>query len=352
MITRELKLKPNKKQTAKLEEWLWILTGVFNFAVRKIELNANNKKYFKKNDFGNLLAGHSEKLGVPSHTIQAVLMTAFNAWKKCFRKQARKPHLKSVRRKLRSIPFPDLFNRKYITNNHIKLQIFGEIKYFKQDVPDGQIKNLRLVRKASGWYCQLTIDTDHIFPVKDTTKTVGIDTGFKTLATLSDGTKFDNQRMFVQSQTRLAKAQRGKNRKLTARLNERIKNRRRDYNHKVSRQIVENYQEIYITNDNLRGQAVVFGKSVSDAGISQLRLYLLYKGDKHGRVVKLVDSRNSTRTCSNCGCRSGPTGLDELDARFWVCIRCGTKHDRDINAAVITLKVGSGYDLVNPKLLC
>lgn len=46
MITRELKLKPNKKQVKQLEEWLWILTGVYNWALRKIELDAQDKIYY------------------------------------------------------------------------------------------------------------------------------------------------------------------------------------------------------------------------------------------------------------------------------------------------------------------
>jgi len=165
------------------------------------------------------------------------------------------------------------------------------------------------------------------------------------LATLSDGITFENQRNFIQGKERLAKAQRGKNKKLTARLHERIKNRRKDYNHKVSREIVENYKNIAITNDNIKGQASKFGKSVHDAGISQLRNFIIYKGDIHGRNVKLVDSKNTTRICSTCGSLTGPTGLAGLKVRTWECEVCGSQHDRDVNAAINILKSGFGTNL-------
>jgi transposase len=136
---------------------------------------------------------------------------------------------------------------------------------------------------------------------------------------------------------------------LTARLHERIKYRRRDYNHKISRFIVEDYSEIYITNDNLRGQSKIFGKSVSDAGISQLRQFISYKSDIHSRKFVLVDSKHTTMTCSVCGSLTGPTGLDKLAVRNWECSVCGVQHDRDINSAKVILNFGLGYSLDNVK---
>ena len=345
VLIRELKLKLNKKQIKQFEEWLSILTGVYNFGIRTIQLNAENKLYFSAFDFQNLCANHSKKLNIPSHTIKEILLRAYKAWKQCFKKQSYRPKLKSIHNKLQSIPFQDILPRSKITNTKIKLPIIGNIRYFKQQIPKGTIKNVRVIKRASGWYCQLCIDTNNIFFVKDTTGKVGIDTGFKTLATLSNGIKYDNKRTFIKGQQRLAQAQRGKNKKLTARLHERIANRRKDYNHKVSRQIVENYKEIYITKDNLKCQSKIFGKSVTDAGIAQLRNFILYKGDNHNRVVKLVDSRNTTMTCSNCGNLTGPTGVSKLAVRVWECCSCGATHDRDINAAMNILKLGLGYRL-------
>ncbi len=345
MIVREIKLKPNKSQIAKLEEWLWCLTGVYNWTSRKIELDAKDKLYHKKFKLQNSLSSVSKKIGIPSHTIQATILQAYTAWDRCFKRISKQPKLKSIHNKLRSICFPDVLKRSRISNNRISLPGIKEIRYLKQELPDGVIKQARIVKCASGWYCQLVIDTKHTFSVKETTDIVGIDTGFKDLAILSNGEKFSNHREFVKGQKRLAQAQRGKRKKLVGRLHERISNRRKDYNHKVSRKIVENFSEIYITNDNLRGQAKVFGKSVSDAGISQLRQFISYKSDNHGRKCVLVDSKNTTLTCSTCGAKTGPTGLGGLKVRFWECSACGAHHDRDVNAAKVVLKTGLGWSL-------
>ena len=347
MLTRQLKLKLTKKQEKRLNDWLLSCQSIYNFGIRKIELNAQNKIYFSKFDFQNLLANHSKKLDIPSHTMSGVLLQAFLAWQRCFKKVSKKPRLKSIRNKLRSIPFPDPI--KAPKDNKILIPLLGKIRFFKQDIPNGKIKNGRIIKRASGWHLQLTIDAKHTFKVKETNEKVGIDTGFKHLAVLSNGIKYENQRNFVKNQNRLAQAQRGKNKKLTAKLHEKIANQRKDHNHKISKEIVTNYKEIYITNDNLRNQSKIFGKSVMDAGISQLREFLIYKGDNHGRIVSLVDSKYTTMTCSSCLARSGPTGLSELDVRDWECSVCGADHDRDINSAMVILDSGLGYNLVNLK---
>ena len=350
MLTRELKLRLTIKQKNLLNQWLFNLTGVYNWAIRKIELNAKNKIYFSKFDFVNLLADHSKVIKVPSHTIQGILDQAYMSWQRCFKKISEEPKLKSVRNKLNSIPFPDPIPITRVSDRAIRLPKLGKVKYFKQKLPVGKIKCGRIIKKASGWYLQLTIDTVHRFPVKVTDKKVGIDTGFKHLAILSDGIKFNNQRNFIKGQKRLAQAQRGKRKKLTARLHERIKLRRRDYNHKVSRYIVENYSEIYITNDNLRGQSKIFGKSISDAGISQLRQFILYKSDIHSRKCVLVDSKYTTMACSVCESLTGPQGLFGLVVRNWECSACGAQHDRDINSAKVILNSGLGYSLDNAEI--
>lgn len=343
MLVRELKLKLTPAQEQSLEEWLWILTGVYNWAIRKIELNARDKIHFSGFDFQNLLAGHGKKLGIPSHVLQAILNQAFLAWKRCFKKIGGKPHFKGRRKPLRSIPFPDPI--KSPKEGRIGLPGLGKMRFFKQELPEGQIKRGRIIKRASGWYLQLTLDAQHTFPVKPTKALVGIDTGFKSLLVLSDGTTFDNPRELRAGARRLAQAQRGKRKQLTARLQERQRNRRKDRNHKISRQIIENYAEIYITNDNLRGQARKFGKSVAEASIHQLRQMLLYKGPNGGRTVQLVDSKYTTKTCSACGCLSGPSGLGGLAVRQWQCQECGAQHDRDINAARNVLTAGAGCAL-------
>jgi putative transposase len=79
VVQYQLNLRLSRAQKKKQLAWLPILGSVFNFGVRKIELNARDGIYFKRNEFHNLLAGHSDRLEIPSHTIQGVLSCAHTA---------------------------------------------------------------------------------------------------------------------------------------------------------------------------------------------------------------------------------------------------------------------------------
>jgi putative transposase len=81
-------------------------------------------------------------------------------------------------------------------------------------------------------------------------------------------------------------------------------------------------------------------KSVLDAGWGMLKTQLQYKGEDAGRCVTIVNERHTTQACSSCRALTGPTGLDSLVVRSWMCSGCGGTHDRDINAAKNILFVG------------
>lgn len=179
----------------------------------------------------------------------------------------------------------------------------------------------RIVKRASGWYLCLWLDTDHRFPVKETDAAVGIDPGFHTLLTLSDGTTFENPRELRIGAKRLAQAQRGGDWCLAARLLERQVNRRKDRNHKISRTLTENYQTIFYSDDHFKGLARTHGKSVSEAGLGQLVGMLAYKGRTGGRAVIPVESKYTTMTCADCRSRTGPTGWCGLAVKQWRCSR-------------------------------
>jgi len=340
VIQTQLKLRLNKTQEAQLEEWLWHLTGVTNWAIRKIELDAKDGIYYSAFDFQNLLAGHSKKLDIPSHVLQAVLGNVRVSWSRCFKKLAKKPQLKGQRNKLTSIPFSDPIRSPI--DNRITLLGLGSVRFHKQDIPEGPIKCGRIVKRASGWYLCLFIAADSKPIPHKSDGLVGIDPGFKHLLTLSTGEKIDHPRELEAGAQRLAQAQRGKNKKQTARLRERQANRRKDRNHKLSRQLVENHSEIYFSKDNYNAIAKKFGKSVTSSSHAQLRSMLAYKCTKSDRRYVEVASKNSTRTCSKCAALTGPVGWVGLKVRFWVCSGCGTEHDRDVNAALNTLLVGAG----------
>lgn len=340
MIQRQLKLKLSKQQENKFLEWFYYLTGVWNWAIRKIELDAEDKIYHSKFDFKNILAGHHKKLGIPSHVIQSILEDAYTAWQRCFKKISKKPRLKGVRNKLNGITFPDPI--KSPKNNKIKIPYLGEVKYFKQEIPEGKIKRARLVKKSSGYYLCLFIDAE---PNKITivdNQEVGIDPGFSTLLTLSNGIKYDNPKELQKSQKRLAQAQRGGNTKLVGRLHEKIKNQKKDRNHKLSRELVSKYAKIYMSKDDLNSLKKTFGKSVANSNHGQLRQMIAYKSRSESREYVEVESKNTTKTCSNCKSLTGPSGKSGLSVRVWKCKACGAEHDRDINAAINVFKSGAG----------
>jgi len=341
MIQAQFKLRLNKKQEALLVGWLCNLTGVWNWAVRKIELNAKDKIYFGAKDFQNLLANHGEKLGIPSHTLQGILSQAHLAWTRCFKKIAKRPHLKGQRNKLNSIPFPDPI--KPPEDNYIGLPGLGKVRFHKQALPEGKIKCGRIVKRASGWYLCLFIAADREPINRVGYGKIGIDPGFKALLTMSDGEVVDHPRELEAIEHRLAQAQRGHDKVLAARLQEKRANQVKDRNHKLSLRLVQENVVIRFSADNHKGVAHKFGKSVSSSSHYQLRQMLSYKSHAGGTEYDEPDSKFSTMTCSVCGSRSGPTGWGGLAVRQWRCSECGTLHDRDVNAARNTLFAGAGY---------
>src|SRR5215210_5578777 len=107
MIQRQLKLKLTMAQEAELERWLYHLTAVWNWGIRKIELDARDGIYHTRKTFQNLLSNHGAKLEIPSHTLQGVLIVAWDSWNRCFKRLSRKPRFKGQRNRLNSIPLPD-----------------------------------------------------------------------------------------------------------------------------------------------------------------------------------------------------------------------------------------------------
>ena len=340
MIVRTLKLRVGNKLDRQLNGWLWNLTGVYNWAIKRIEVNARDRIFEPEKKFQNLLAGHSEKLEIPSHTIQGTLLQAHNAWQRCFKKLAKKPKFKSRRNRLNSISFIDPIQPP--KGCRIRLPGLGNLVFHKQELPEGKIKCGRIIKRATGWYLCLFIDTQHKVTVKDTEAHIGIDPGFHTLLTLSNGEKIENPRELRKGAMRLAQAQRSGNKRLVARIHERQANRRSDRNHKISRKLVENFKTISYSNDNFRGMAKRFGKSVTEAGLGQLTGFIDYKSRTGGRLAVPVPSPKTTMRCSACWSLTGPTGLSGLSVREWKCAVCGTHHDRDLNSAMVIDILGAG----------
>jgi transposase len=340
MIQRQLKLRLNRGQETQLNTWLWHLTGVWNWAIRKIEQDAKDGIYYSQKAFHNLLADHGKKLGIPSHTLQGMLDTAYTAWQRCYKTLAKQPRLKGYRNRLASIPFPDPF--KAPERTHIHIPGIGHVRFHAQALPQGRIKSGRLIKRASGWYLCLFIDAQPQAIPPSGDRAIGIDPGFQHVLTLSTGEKIPHPHELRQTAHRLAQAQHGGRKHLAARLHERLANQRKDRNHKLSRRLVAENQRLVWSKDRQTAIAKTFGKSVASAGHAQLRGMLAYKCTASGRQFLEVPSQYSTKTCSACGSRSGPTGYAGLQVRQWTCADCGSAHDRDVNAAINTLHTGVG----------
>jgi len=342
MINYTVKLMPTPRQERQLKRWLVNLTGVFNWAVRKIELDAADRRYYSLYDFKALLNGHGAKVGIPVQVLQEVAAGAYQAWRECFSGLKRKPRLKGRRRRLNWIVFRQ-GSQMTVRARHVDglAVALGSMRFHRQEIPSGTLKRVRVIKRASGWYGVLTIDADPA-AIPSGSGSVGIDPGFSSLLTLSTGEKIDRATELSRSARRLAQAQRGCRHRLTARLQERVGWQRKDRNHKLSRRLVSENQLIAWSKDRHSGIAKKFGKSVQSSAHYQLREMLLYKSLIGGAQFLEVDARNSTRRCSACQALTGPTGWAGLKVRVWDCSACGAHHDRDINAAVNTLKLGQG----------
>lgn len=171
---------------------------------------------------------------------------------------------------------------------------------------------------------------------------VGIDLGLKDAATTSDGVKLAAGQFYRGIEEKLRQAQRRAHKRKAKRLHRKAASRRKDALHKFSRQIVNTYQNIIVGDvSSTKLIKTRMAKSVLDAGWGQLKTFLQYKGQQAGRTVEIVNEAHTSRTCSSCGARTGPSGVNGLRVRAWDCRECGASHDRDVNAARNIAMLGS-----------
>src|SRR5712691_5069488 len=181
---------------------------------------------------------------------------------------------------------------------------------------------------------------------------VGLDLGLKSMVITSDGHTYGNPKFFAQDEKKLAQAQRrhakkqkgSKNRRKAqlkvARIHARITDRRRDYQQKLSTQIIRENQVVCVESLQVKNmvQNHTLAKAISDVGWSEFVRQLEYKAEWYGRTLVKIDKwYPSSKRCFDCG-----HILDSLtlDIRYWTCPQCGVSHDRDINASKNILAAG------------
>jgi len=161
-----------------------------------------------------------------------------------------------------------------------------------------------------------------------------------------DGSKFDNPRHLKKREKNLKRKQRklsrrvkGSNRrtkarKIVARVHERITNTRKDFQHKLSRKLVNENQVIVVENLAVKNMVKNhnLAKAISDCGWSEFTRQLKYKSEKEGKTyLEIGRFFPSSKTCHVC---LNQIGSLPLEVRSWTCSSCQTKHDRDVNAAI------------------
>lgn len=246
-------------------------------------------------------------------------------------------------------------NQKFsIKGNKIRLEKIGWIKMIvDREIPNNsKILSCTISMNCCGQYfVSILVDTE-IKHKKKTGKSVGIDLGLKSFATLSDGIVIDNIKFFREKQSEIAKIQRylsrktkcsnryRKNKGKIARLHNKISNRRKDFLHNITTYLVDNYDIICIEDLNISGMLSnhKLAKSISDTSFYQFRSMLEYKCKWYGKELSVIDRfYPSSKTCSKCGWKNYNLTLSD---RIFKCENCGIEMDRDLNAAINIERVG------------
>ncbi|MEQ5801248.1 RNA-guided endonuclease TnpB family protein [Halomonas sp. H10-9-1] len=236
-------------------------------------------------------------------------------------------------------------------DNWIKVPKLGPIKANVHRPVDGKLKSITLSRTVTGkHYASLLFDTDQAAPAPtmdvDTSRVVGLDMGLSHLAIDSNGRKVANPRFLKKAQenlkrkqqalsrTKKGSARRAKARLLVAKAHERVANARNDFQHKLSRQIVDDNQAVIVETLKVRNMMknARLAKHIGDASWHALMTKLDYKAREQGKhLVKIDPWFASSKTCHVCQHKMDAM---PLSVRSWECPACHTQHDRDINAAL------------------
>lgn len=269
------------------------------------------------------------------------------------------PKFKSKHRGKQSYRTPyNNSNAKILDNKHLKLPKLGKVRTKKFSMPDEyRIFNITVEKTNTGkYYASICIETE-VQPLPKTGKQVGFDLGLIDLLIGSDGTRYERPKFSYAFKDKLAKEQRKlskmrtklerananldecknyqKQKHKVAKLYEHIANCAKDFNHKLSRKLVEEYDFIAMEDLNVSGllKNHKLAYSISDVRWSQLVGFIQYKCLWYSKKFIQVDKfYASSKICSCCGTYHKDI-VNSLSVREWICPDCGAHHDRDINAA-------------------
>ena len=259
-----------------------------------------------------------------------------------------------------SFGLKELGNGFKLDGRRLKVSGVGRLSVRWHRPIEGDIKTVRISKKAGTWYAAFSCVAPDKDPLPATNRSIGIDVGLTHLLTTSDGETVENPRWYRAEQATLRVVQRriarrkkgGNNRKKAVaqvqRQYERITNRRKDYLNKLVADLVGSHDLIAIEDLRITHMARNrhLAKSILDAGWGYLADHLARKAACAGRWVSMVDPADTSKTCSGCGTRL--TQEITLAARWVTCGSCGLSLDRDYNAAINILKRARGASAQQP----
>lgn len=234
----------------------------------------------------------------------------------------------------------------------LSLSKMGRIK-LAEPLPNIQCPKMVTLKRESDGHYYVTFSAEVEIDLLPTTgQVIGVDLGLSHLAILSSGEKVENpkkyhrrMRYLRQQQRALSRKQKGskrreKQRLRVARAHSKVRHQREHATHALTTDLVRRFDVICIEDLKVKNmmQHPRLARSIGDAGWGEIRRKLDYKCQWYGKTLVVVDQWfPSSKTCSKCNHK-----LDELrlNVRQWVCPKCGTEHDRDVNAATNILLAG------------
>lgn len=239
---------------------------------------------------------------------------------------------------------------------------------------EGRLIETRITRDSKGrWYAVILVEVPWTPPERENQAIGGVDMGVKTLAVDSDGCCYESPKAtYGRLQKRKRRWERKRSRRQpakgakpskgylkacdrVARYSARMADIRQSNTHRVSHALVHKYTRLAIEDLNIRGMMAKGGsrkrglnRGLAEASLATLRTQLEYKGDLYGcEVVALDQWFASSKLCSYCGYRKEDL---QISHRTITCESCGTRYDRDHNAAMnLRNKLGRTTPEVTPR---
>lgn len=348
------RLKPNRQQSRTLSRMLETHRQLYNAALQERQeawrMRRVSVSYvMQANQLKEIRSFDDEIAFLNYSSCQQTLRRLDKAFAAFFRRlkagqEPGYPRYKS-RRRFKSVAYV-YGDGVRLKEGRLYVQNIGRVRIrLHRPLPAGaKIKQVVIKRSNSGeWYAcfQIELPTPQVEPHPG--PAVGIDLGLQHFAALSTGELVANPRWFRETEAALALAQRQRARcqrgsrryrELSlriVRLHEKIARQRRDFQHKLSRRLVQDFGLIVVEDLHILGLSrSMLAKSVHDAGWSQFLFFLTYKAEEAGSEVESVAANGTTQECAYCGTFVPKT----LAERQHHCPHCGFTASRDVNAAL------------------